>query len=132
MNRAASLGFALAGMLALAGCGGGPGGGGSGPTGSVTSGASTFEGSTIGAALSTRDRQQALAAQTRALEYGRPGMPVDWHGRKSYGEVIPGASYDINDTTCRGFTHTITMDGQSQVSRGTACRQADGRWVPVG
>jgi surface antigen len=45
--------------------------------------------------------------------------------------VVPGASYQVNAYDCREFTHTIYVDGEPQVARGTACRQEDGSWRTV-
>jgi surface antigen len=132
MNRVT--GAALAGLaLALAGCstdsnsiigavGGGP---------RMVGG---LAGAEVGKSLDSGDRGRALAAEFRALEYGRTGATTPWSdsftGR--YGEVVPGASYRVNDTTCREYVHTIVADGRSETGRGTACRTAEGNWKTVG
>ena len=41
---------------------------------------------------------------------------------------MPGASYKVNDTTCREYVHVIVADGRSETGRGTACRGANGNW----
>ena len=90
-------------------------------------------GAEIGRQLDERDRQQALAAEYRALEYGNTGRPVAWRNDSSghYGEVIPGPGYRVSDRDCRDYTHTIYIDGRPQTARGTACRQPDGSWRTV-
>lgn len=89
-------------------------------------------GSAVGAELDAADRRAALEAEYRALEYGRPGAPVQWRGRSGrYGDVVVGATYRVNDYTCRDYTETIYIDGRTQSARGTACRQANGAWKAV-
>lgn len=90
-------------------------------------------GNVIGADLDAADRRAAMEAEYRALEYGRTGTPVQWRGRGGrYGDVVAGAQYRVNDYSCRDYTHTIYIDGKPQVARGTACRESDGNWRPVG
>ena len=91
-------------------------------------------GGAIGGNLDERDRQRAFAAEVQALEYGEPGIPVGWRGEgpKRYGTVVPGAPYQTKGNRCRDYSHSIYIDGQPQIARGTACRNADGSWSPVG
>jgi surface antigen len=91
-------------------------------------------GGAIGADLDAKDRRVALDAEYRALEYGRPGSAVQWRGHTghAHGDVIAGTAYQVNDFSCRDFTHTIYVDGRPEVARGTACRQTDGTWKAVG
>lgn len=90
-------------------------------------------GNRIGASLDEADRQRALAAEYRALQYGPPEAPVVWRDPDSsvYGEVVPGPTYQQRGLDCRDYTHTIYIDGTPQVARGTACRNPDGTWTPV-
>jgi surface antigen len=46
--------------------------------------------------------------------------------------VVPGPYYVDNGRRCRAFTETIYIDGRPQTARGTACRNPDGSWTPVG
>ena len=149
MNQAAMRGVLAAAAMMLAGCAGpnqaggtlvGAGAGaivggaiGNSP-GSVAVGAVVggLIGNTIGAGLDARDRRAAMDAEYQALEYGRPGVPVQWHGQKGFGDVTPGTSYQVNDYNCRDYTDTVYINGQPQVARGTACRQPNGSWQPVG
>ncbi|MFY9696963.1 MAG: RT0821/Lpp0805 family surface protein [Rhodoplanes sp.] len=91
-------------------------------------------GNRIGAALDDEDRRRAYAAQMAALETGPSGAPVTWRNPDSgrYGTIVPGAAYDRGGAQCRPFTHTIYIDGRPESARGTACRNPDGTWTPVG
>ena len=91
-------------------------------------------GGAIGMTLDERDRQRAFAAEVQALEHGEAGIPVGWRGEDAtrYGTVIPGAPYQTRGARCRDYSHSIYIDGQPQIARGTACRNPDGSWTPVG
>ena len=92
-----------------------------------------FLGNELGRQLDDDERRQAMAAEYQALEYGRTGAPVQWRGRRGYyGDVVAGASYHVNSYDCRDYTHTIYIDGRPQIARGTACKQPDGTWRPIG
>ena len=130
MNRVN--GVALAGIvLALTGCAS------SGPiVGSIAGSPHVvggLAGNEIGKGLSAGDRGRALAAEYRALEFGQAGATTPWSDSLTgrYGEVVPGAAYKVNDTTCREYVHVITIDGRAETGRGTACRKADGNWQTV-
>ena len=91
-------------------------------------------GGAIGTTLDESDRQRAYAAEMQALEHGEPGIPVGWRGEgpKRYGTVVPGAPYQTRGAKCRDYSHSIYIDGQPQIARGTACRNPDGSWSPIG
>jgi surface antigen len=91
-------------------------------------------GNRIGASLDDEDRQRAYAAQLSALEGGPSGAPVSWRNPDSgrYGTVVPGPAYADAGRNCRSYTHTIYIDGKPQTARGTACRNPDGSWTPLG
>jgi surface antigen len=91
-------------------------------------------GNRIGAAMDDEDKKRAYAAQMQALESGPSGAPVAWRNPDSgrYGNIVPGPAYQQQGMTCRPFTHTIYIDGRPQVARGSACRNPDGTWTPVG
>ncbi len=91
-------------------------------------------GNAVGASLDARDRQRAYAAEMQAIEAGEPGAPVGWRSPESgrYGTIVPGPPYRSNGMICREFSHTIYIDGRPQTARGTACRNPDGSWTPVG
>lgn len=91
-------------------------------------------GNRIGAALDDEDRRLAYAAQVAALEQGPSSAPRSWRNPDSgrYGTIVPGPAYARGGSQCRHFTHTIYIDGLPQSARGTACRNPDGTWTPVG
>ncbi len=90
-------------------------------------------GGELGDKLDEADRKAVYEAQHRALEFNRSGTPVAWNNPASgnNGEVVPGPAYTINNSQCRDYSHTIYIDGQPQVSRGTACRKRDGGWDAI-
>ncbi|HUG63270.1 MAG TPA: RT0821/Lpp0805 family surface protein [Methylomirabilota bacterium] len=90
-----------------------------------------FIGNQIGARMDEQDRQYFYAAQYQALE---TGAPQRWSNPQSgvYGDVTTGSAYVVNNSQCREFTNTIYIDGRPEVARGTACRNPDGTWRPVG
>lgn len=92
-----------------------------------------FLGNRIGAALDDEDKRRAYAAQLQALETGPSGAPVAWRNPDTgrYGNVVPGPVYQVNGAPCRQYTHTVYLDGQPQIQRGTACRNPDGTWTTV-
>jgi surface antigen len=148
--------FILAPALALGGCditgsgGDGPGSmagafsaatasangrGGTGAAAAVTNAAlGGLIGGKVGAALNDEDRRLAYEAQIDALDRGAPGAPVPWRNPASghYGNIVPGPAYDQKGTKCRGFSHTVTIGGELQTARGTACRTPEGAWAAVG
>jgi surface antigen len=90
-------------------------------------------GSAIGASLDEQDRQRAYAAEMQALESGSPGAPIGWRSDHTayYGTIVPGPYYESRGMRCRGYTHTVYIDGRPQVVRGTACRNPDGTWTAI-
>lgn len=110
-------------------------GGGEGKAVATTIGvlAGALIGSQLGKVLDESDQRRAALAQNKALEYGRSGSPVGWSNPDSghRGEFVPQPSYSVNGLDCRQYSHTIYIDGQAEVLRGTACRQPDGTWREV-
>jgi surface antigen len=88
----------------------------------------------IGAALNDDDRRLAYEAQIKALESGSPGAPMPWRNPASgrYGNIVPGPAYDRKGAQCRGYSHSVTVNGQLEIARGTACRSTDGVWSAIG
>jgi surface antigen len=91
-------------------------------------------GAKLGAALNDDDRKLAYEAQIKALESGPPGAPMPWKNPASgrYGNIVPGPAYDRKGAQCRGYSHSVTINGQLEIARGTACRSTDGVWTAVG
>jgi len=91
-------------------------------------------GTKIGAALNDDDRRLAYEAQIKALESGSPGAPMPWRNPASgrYGNIVPGPAYDRKGAQCRGYSHSVTVNGQLEIARGTACRSPTGAWSAIG
>lgn len=82
------------------------------------------------ALMSANDKVQASNAQFYAMQFGRPGAPRTWSGDKgTKGTVQVGPYVRVNNLDCRDFTHVVTLGGQTYTKKGTACREADGRWA---
>jgi surface antigen len=82
--------------------------------------------------MSENDRAQAAGAQFNGLQFSRPGAPRAWQGDKgTSGNVMVGPYVRVNNIDCRDFTHTVKIGGQDFAKKGTACREADGRWSVV-
>jgi surface antigen len=92
-------------------------------------------GNRIGAAMDEEDKRLAYAAQIEALESSDGGRRrYEWRNPKTgrYGEVMPGRAYTRDGQRCREYTHTIYVDGQREVVRGTACQNPDRSWSAIG
>jgi surface antigen len=90
-------------------------------------------GNKLGASLNDDDRRLAYEAQIDALERGSPGAPVPWRNPASgrHGNIVPGPAYEQKGVKCRGFSHTVTINGELETARGTACLGTDGTWTAV-
>jgi surface antigen len=88
-------------------------------------------GAKLGASLNDEDRRLAYEAQIAALDRGAPGAPVPWRNAASgrYGNIVAGPAYNQKGLECRGFSHTITINGDLKTARGTACRSPEGAWA---
>ena len=84
----------------------------------------------FGQSLEASDRRAAAEAQRRALRANGVGVTVSWENDKTgrSGQVRPGPVYQVNDTSCREFTHEMILNGSAMTARGTACREEDGSW----
>ena len=90
-------------------------------------------GGSIGTGLSDDEKERALEAEYRALEYSQVGQRVTWKGddASTFGEVKAAQAYRVGSQDCRQYTQTVNRAGQSRVARGTACRNSDGSWTPL-
>ena len=90
-------------------------------------------GAKLGPLLNEDDRKLAYEAEITALNVGAPGAPVPWRNPATgrYGNIVPGPVYDVKGKQCRGFSHTITVNGELSTARGTACRGANDGWAAV-
>ena len=84
------------------------------------------------AAAPRGDRARALAAEYQALEFQPAGEAVQWVGTGGMGTVVALAPFAVGSQNCRQLTHTITLKGDETVSRGSACREPNGVWTPLG
>jgi surface antigen len=84
-----------------------------------------------GNALSVEDQQHASAAQIQALETSPSGAAISWSNPETgrYGNIVPGPAYVTNGVTCRPYTDTRYIDGNTLTERGTGCRNPDGTWT---
>ncbi|GAB1716607.1 MAG: LipA a lipoprotein [Nitrobacter sp.] len=84
--------------------------------------------------LDDNDRRLAYQAQMDALERGAPGAPIAWRNPVSgrHGNIVAGPEYELKGATCRGYSHTVTIGGQLETVRKTACRNGDGKWAAIG
>lgn len=91
-------------------------------------------GSKIGALLDEDDRRLAYQAELDALDRGAAGAPVPWRNPASgrFGNIVPGPVYVSRGAMCRGYSHTVTVGGQLEIARGTACHAPDGPWTVSG
>ena len=89
-------------------------------------------GADVGRSLDDDSRAAALKAEYEALEYGRAGQPTHWQSGGNRGEIVVGATYEVNRLDCREYTHNVFVGGRLRVVHGTACRQPDGAWRIVG
>jgi surface antigen len=87
-------------------------------------------GGAFGGALSVKDRQLALNAEYKALEYGKVGEVNDWSGEGGTvsGKVKAAQPYRVGSQDCRQYSHEISTGGMTRTNRGTACRNSDGSW----
>lgn len=82
------------------------------------------------ALMTANDSAAANSAQFYALQFGRPGAPRAWAGDKgTTGSVAVGPYVRVNNLDCRDFTHTVKVNGQDYVKKGTACREQNGNWA---
>jgi surface antigen len=70
---------------------------------------------------------QACVGQT--LEVAPTGKRVQWQADGTQYAVVPGAAVQRNGTYCRPYDAQVRTPSGWQVTRGTACRRADGVWV---
>lgn len=95
---------------------------------------SALEGGIIarsGLQLSPSDSKRALEAEYRALEEAATGQTIAWEGSSAKGSVVAAAPYQVGTQNCRQYRHTVQFSGKESMTRGTACRNADGTWSPL-
>lgn len=87
----------------------------------------------LGSTLDDGDRRLAYQAQIDALDHGAAGAPIAWRNPDTgrHGNIVAGPAYELKGATCRGYSHTVTIGGQLETVRKTACRNADGNWTAM-
>ena len=67
------------------------------------------------------------------LENNDTGTQSTWSNPDSgnSGTVTPTRTYKVNGADCREFESTVTVDGDTEIVKGRACRDADGQWRVV-
>lgn len=87
-------------------------------------------GNAIGKRMDEADREAAMDAEYRALEYGQSGSSTPWRNERSgrYGTVVVEKPYRRGEEHCRRYVHTVYIDGRPETMRGIACRGEGGRW----
>lgn len=86
----------------------------------------------FGVELDKANRLKAVQAEHKALEDGITAAPIAWVGSNGVsGNVTPGQPYQVGSATCRTYTHSILIAGQSKSARGTACKDKNADWSPL-
>ena len=88
-------------------------------------------GGPFGVSLATADKQTALDAEYKALEYGNGGEEIVWTGAKPQvsGKVKASQPYRVGSQDCRQYSHELSVAGIMTVAKATACRNGDGSWT---
>ncbi|MEO0393913.1 MAG: RT0821/Lpp0805 family surface protein [Pseudomonadota bacterium] len=128
--------FGSLGGAALGGLAGAQVGSGTGQLAAVAVGAllGGFLGSEVGASLDRADKLAMQQTRSRTLETARTGQTVPWQNPDSgnSGAVTVERTYDRGTGQfCREYRQTVEIDGQTEILRGTACRQSDGTWADI-
>jgi surface antigen len=95
--------------------------------------AGAWIGSEIGRSLDERDRRRHRETAQSALDENDPGETATWANSETghSGSTTPGESFSREGRTCRNFEQTVTVEGETEVARGVACKQPDGSWQVV-
>ena len=91
-------------------------------------------GGAIGDRMDAADRRDANRATHTALESKPSGTTTRWHNPDSgnSGTVTPVRTYQARSGEyCREYEQEVTINGETQVAYGKACRQPDGNWQIV-
>jgi surface antigen len=94
----------------------------------ITIVAGTLLGAALGTMVGRSMDQGDLYRTSNALDTGRTTSWVNSNTQNQY-KVIPSNTYrNASGQNCRNYTTVGIIDGQREVIKGTACRQADGSW----
>ncbi|MCC5796349.1 MAG: glycine zipper 2TM domain-containing protein [Methylophaga sp.] len=104
-------------------------GGGSGRTAAIIGGTllGAMIGGHIGGEMDELDRRRARDA----LENSPTGYQTSWRNPDSGAQynVTPTRTYESSTGPCREYEMDVYIDGQRDVVKGTACRNARGEWI---
>tara|TARA_R100001369_G_scaffold21944_2_gene40032 strand:+ start:2041 stop:2517 length:477 start_codon:yes stop_codon:yes gene_type:complete len=89
-----------------------------------------FMGNSVGSSLDELDKIKIQNTSQRTLERAKDGQVMSWNNPNSgnSGTVTPTRTVVENNTYCREYQQTVTIDGKTQNAYGKACRQTDGSW----
>lgn len=94
----------------------------------------TLVGALIGGEIGSRMDENDRARSQQVLETVPTGRTVRWVNPDtdvSY-EMTPNQTYrNAQGLDCREYTTWVFIDGYDEQVRGTACRTADGTWLPM-
>mgnify|MGYP000303298159 CR=1 FL=1 len=85
--------------------------------------------------MSDADIARAGAAMQRLLESQPDGATAEWQGSQSgsSGSLRLVETFQTDrGVFCRRYDETLTLGGETESYRRTACRNEDGRWVWIG
>lgn len=127
MPNKQAIGGGLGGVLG--GIAGSQIGGGKGRTVAIVAG--TLLGAAVGSAIGNSMDQTDLYRTQTALTNTPTGQTSSWNNPDNgyQYEVTPTRTYKSSaGQDCRDYTTVGIINGQREVIKGTACRQADGSW----
>ena len=88
-------------------------------------------GNEVGKSLDKADQAYLVNNAQSSLESTPTGMSSSWVNPDSgnSGSLTPTNTYaTASGQPCREYHSTVTIDGQTEVVYGTACREPDGSW----
>lgn len=88
----------------------------------------------VGKSLDKADRLYAERTANQSLESAPTGQTSNWVNPDSghSGTFTPTNTYETaQGQPCREYETTVNIDGKTEIVRGTACRDPDGRWTIV-
>ncbi len=91
----------------------------------------TLLGATIGGSIGRSMDDTDRLKVAHSLETVRTGVPTSWQNPDSGARysVTPTRTYESNAGPCREYVVDAVVDGRNDQVVGTACRDAEGRWV---
>ena len=88
-------------------------------------------GNKVGKSMDCRDIEYHNSTAQKSFETQRTGTTSEWANPDSghSGTITPVQTFQRSDGVyCRDFQQTISVDGETELANGTACRQPDGTW----